>query len=1337
MFNSEPPTKTLLKDARPKKVSGQPKPRRSRAKRFAPGMTFAGRYRLVHLLGKGGMGAVYRADDLRLGQTIALKFLSGPSAPDSYALARFRDEARLARRISHSGVCRIFDFGESGDLTYIAMEYIEGENLAALLRRIGHPPFERALEIGLEICAALGAIHEQGILHRDLKPANIMIDDNGRARILDFGVAAPTEKVSKARTHGGTPAYMAPEQACGLALTPRSDLYSLGLVLRELWTGSQLGDRERDDPPLISEQRPEVHPSIDRMVARLLAVDPLRRPASAESVAVGLRRSLEVETGKKLRTVVAIVGLEGDPDHDPLGAGDLLEAFGGQEVWDDLGRLWIFERPWDAVSCVVALRELPRQPPEIKNGDPIDIRDLQLALEVAEVDLRARRSGEPGTGELILAGEAAPLARAMAKLALPGQTLLSADTCRLARRGGRAVEGGDKLTWLSHGRYHLLDRDEPMEVFEVGTEGQAPLQAPVDPSTVLPAASDGTVPGWRPAPAVDIPPRPNFQIERRLGGGGFGEAWLARHRKTGERRVFKFCFETSRLRGLRREITLFRLLKEELGDRDDIARVLDWNLDHPPYFIESEYTEGGDVTEWAETQGGVDKIPLADRLELVAQVAEALAAAHSVGVLHKDVKPSNILMTSLSEGGFRARLADFGVGLITNTQRLAAAGITAAGWTGQPSGSGGDPSGGTPLYLAPEVIEGNAPTIQSDIYALGVVLYQLVVGQLGRAVAPGWRDGIQDDLLADDIAAALHGDPEGRLESALELSRRLRTLEERTASAREEALRKEKELQRQERAARVRRIRTAVSLVLVLVSLATLAGWALQEQRLEAKARLEAEESRREAEESRIEAEESRREAEFVTTFLIELFSDDYNQLVNPSAPDPVSEVSASELLERGLERLQSAEVHPRVKVDLIEGLGNIFLNLGDSSQAFQLFEEGLEVRKAYLDPQGLEIAASLVTLGNLGTRMMAPREGEPYLREAVEIHRARLPEDDPALAESLLKLARNLSQQGAYEESIALAREALKIHQSIPGSDRLVLSISMELVGTFEEAGIYSEAEVLSQQALALSRELFGSSHIVVAHCLDFRARVLFDRGEFAEAETLSREALRISQELFGERSPRVAFYHGSLGWVLTHRGRFSEAEAHLREALALRKESLHVALIQSSLAETLFKAGSIEQAEVLWRESLAKFETSMDKESPRILVTRTRLAMFLAKTAAEDTQEAERLLEESLRTLRMRHPPDFWLRAYARAVEATISSRAGRFEEAEAMLLESHRSLSLEGARSLRFRESFQRLVTFYEDWGRPEEAQRYRDQWQELADPAGPGPTALPQTSLGAGS
>ena len=115
MFNSEPPTKTLLRHARPKKAYGKRKPRGTRAERFAPGMTFAGRYRLVHLLGKGGMGAVYRADDLRLGQTIALKFLSGPSAPDRHALARFREEARLARRVSHSGVCRIFDFGESGD----------------------------------------------------------------------------------------------------------------------------------------------------------------------------------------------------------------------------------------------------------------------------------------------------------------------------------------------------------------------------------------------------------------------------------------------------------------------------------------------------------------------------------------------------------------------------------------------------------------------------------------------------------------------------------------------------------------------------------------------------------------------------------------------------------------------------------------------------------------------------------------------------------------------------------------------------------------------------------------------------------------------------------------------------------------------------------------------------------------------------------------------------------------------------------------------------------------------------------------------------------------------
>ena len=337
------------------------------------------------------------------------------------------------------------------------------------------------------------------------------------------------------------------------------------------------------------------------------------------------------------------------------------------------------------------------------------------------------------------------------------------------------------------------------------------------------SAGDEVTLGWRPAPGLDIPQRPNWLLADKLGEGGFGEVWLATHKNTGEQRVFKFCFQADRLRALRREVTLFRLLKEALGNRDDIARILDWQFDDAPYFLESEYTEGGSLVDWAEGQGGLAQIPLATRLELIAQVGEALAAAHSVGVLHKDIKPANILITSDREGPPRVRLADFGIGLIQDKQLLQEKGITAYGLT-LPEGESS--TGGTHLYMAPELVEGKVATVQADIFALGVMLYQIVVGDFGRALAPFWERDVEDELLREDIAHLVERSPERRPGSAADIAEPLRNLEEHRARLEAERQKQaEAEASRValEKAQRRRRvfgmIATAASVVLVVVSL--------------------------------------------------------------------------------------------------------------------------------------------------------------------------------------------------------------------------------------------------------------------------------------------------------------------------------------------------------------------------------------------------------------------------------------------------------------------------------------------------------------------------------------
>jgi predicted Ser/Thr protein kinase len=266
--------------------------------RFLPGVLLAGRYRMVGLLGKGGMGQVYRADDLKLGQPVALKFLPPGFDANPARLQRFLNEVRTARQVSHANVCRVYDAGEADGQHFLSMEYVDGEDLASLLRRIGHLPKDKAIQIARQLCAGLAAAHELGVLHRDLKPANIMIDGRGRARITDFGLAALAEEIGAAEIHSGTPAYMAPEQLAGREVSVRSDLYSLGLVLYELFTGKQafrastLGELRRlqseTTPASPSSLLEGFDPTVERIILRCLDADPARRPASALSVAAAL-----------------------------------------------------------------------------------------------------------------------------------------------------------------------------------------------------------------------------------------------------------------------------------------------------------------------------------------------------------------------------------------------------------------------------------------------------------------------------------------------------------------------------------------------------------------------------------------------------------------------------------------------------------------------------------------------------------------------------------------------------------------------------------------------------------------------------------------------------------------------------------------------------------------------------------------------------------------------------------------------------------------------------------------------------------------------------------------
>ena len=264
--------------------------------RFAPGAIVAGRYRLVALLGRGGMGEVYRADDLTLDQPVALKFLpEGVGATDS-RLGQFHNELRVARQVSHKNVCRLYDLGDAEGRRFLTMEYVDGEDLSSSLRRFGRMPPDKAVQIARQLCAGIAAAHEKGVLHRDLKPANVMLDGNGDVRIADFGIATLGD--AEGESVAGTPQYMAPELLVGKPASTKSDIFALGLILFEVFTGKRAYEaktlrelKELHNTSTLTNPSSIVNdldPAIERVILRCLEKDPEKRPASALTVAAAL-----------------------------------------------------------------------------------------------------------------------------------------------------------------------------------------------------------------------------------------------------------------------------------------------------------------------------------------------------------------------------------------------------------------------------------------------------------------------------------------------------------------------------------------------------------------------------------------------------------------------------------------------------------------------------------------------------------------------------------------------------------------------------------------------------------------------------------------------------------------------------------------------------------------------------------------------------------------------------------------------------------------------------------------------------------------------------------------
>lgn len=763
---------------------------------------------------------------------------------------------------------------------------------------------------------------------------------------------------------------------------------------------------------------------------------------------------------------------------------------------------------------------------------------------------------------------------------------------------------------------------------------------------VAEASADTVEPASGFSPGEAIPHRPGWLMESSLGSGGQGEVWLGRHAKTGERRVFKFSHDAAGLTGLKRELTLYRVIQQATpGGRRDVVRLHDFNLETPPFFLEAEYVQGGNLPQWFEAQGGLAALPLQRRVALAAEVAESLAAAHGAGVLHKDLKPSNILIALDEQGAPYVKLADFGSGRMMDLARLEQLEITRLGFT-QTIAVGPEGASGTPLYLAPELLGGLQPSARSDIYALGVMLFQLVVGDFRRPLAPGWEAEVPDALLREDIAEAAAGNPLRRLGEAATLAQRLRQLPERRRereqhlSLQAERARTEAEaqtLRQQLHSARSRR-RWLRALAVVLAGGLGLSSWGFWQARQAQQA-----------------TQVAAREAESVARFVTE----DFLQSADPiGAARP--QLTVTQLLDEASARLKERlRDQPQAEAKILYALARAYQGMGDWASARQRLAEAVEQSASAFGPDHPNTLRARLDLAYAQLLNDDYAQAEATYQALAAVQRDR-PEDDPLWLDTRDALAHQDFVRGNFAGAVAQYEALLRDYQRLGLIDRLN-ELRSYLPEVYTEVGRYDEAEAMTRSALAASERKYGKDHPRQYWIALTLGEVLMESQHWKAADAVFIHCYEGLRRHLGEMHPytlTALHYHGAL---LLRSGNPEAAMPHLVQAFTAR-QSVHGA----EHAYTLFSAhrlgqayaatGEFTQAMQLLRTALDAATRRQGAEHPNTL--ELRLSLAEAEHLFGNHQAARTIMVELLPLARSLLPPQ--------------GPRIGRFEKLAAALEE-----------------------------------------------------------------
>ncbi|HTY49152.1 MAG TPA: winged helix-turn-helix domain-containing protein [Steroidobacteraceae bacterium] len=843
-------------------------------------------------------------------------------------------------------------------------------------------------------------------------------------------------------------------------------------------------------------------------------------------------------------------------------------------------------------------------------GSALDERTLVLAVSGVEVELERKplevllyllqHAGEVCTKDELLSG------------VWPGRILTETVLTKCIGRLREVL--GDR------------DQDIIKTVYGFGYRLVAPVHlessVPLAPATQL-----GFQPGDHP------PGRPLWSLAERLGAGGHGEAWRAQHDKTREQRVFKFALDETSLSALKREITLFRVINDTLGERARVLRLLDWNLEQLPYFVETDFIEGGSLLDWVRSRGGALAIALPERLELVAAIAAAVADVHSVGVLHKDLKPSNILIRP-AKGGSEVLLADFGSGGVLDTDHLERLGITRLGFTKTLSAAA--LSAATPLYLAPEVLSGQPFTVKADVYALGVILYQLLVGDFQTTLAPGWEKRIDDELLRQDIAQLAEGNPALRLADAAMLAKRLRTLEERRRQleAEREAAAQAERASREAERARARRLGLALAFAMLVLGLAVSTAMYLRARSAQQRAETAAAQSKA----------------------VVEYLS---NDVFAPASADsaPVKDLTVTQLLSRaGADVDHRFAGHPEIAAELHFIIGRSLHALQEAPLALQHFTRAMQLGE-HLNGEGSEAAvrsaAELVYMDYLVGRLGATIG---RYQAVLDAGAQRLGPRASAVLNLRLQLARGRYLLGEWARA---DRELQALLADIPSGQDARLAGEAELYDgqVLNDLADPAAAERQLRAAVSQLSAAVGPRHALVAESHSALGRALADLGRYTEATA----ELGTAQELATAWAPVKS-------WTAI-RPQFFTALMLLRQDQPVRAEPLlativryqdddrtdevqafkgpvpeldHTGAVRQALGEAYAREGRLPEALAALQRAVAVSERADGPQHPAVVSARLSLAecLLAAGRDADARSEFAQVAQGALAELPAVHP-------------------------------------------------------------------------------------------------